>query len=75
MPNGNFSECIFHIFLKAETDGVIILCKLYIVILYLYTMLARVKMWGETKLCSAIRFRKGEVSQCEDGRDARWIFS
>ena len=39
VPNGSFSEHFFHIFLKAESQDVIILCKLYVVYLYLHITL------------------------------------
>ena len=44
MPNGSLSEHSFQIFLKSESREVIILCKLYVVLIYLYIILTRVKV-------------------------------
>ena len=44
MPNGNFSEHFFRIFLKLERREVIILCKLYVANLYLCITLIRVSL-------------------------------
>ena len=34
MANGSLIEHFFHIFLKAESQEVVVLCKLYVVCLY-----------------------------------------
>ena len=36
VPDNSFNEHFLHIFLKAENQEVIILCKLYVVLLYVY---------------------------------------
>ena len=43
VPNASFSERFFHIFLKAESQEVVILCKLHVVFLYVCIILTGVK--------------------------------
>ena len=43
MPNSSLSEHFFHILIKAESQEVIILCKLHVVYLYLRITLTRVQ--------------------------------
>ena len=60
------SKRFFHIFIKAECLEAIILCKLYVVLFYLYIILTRVKIWWETILCCAVRWNKLHTAQRPD---------
>ena len=56
MPNCSLGERFFHIFLKVGSREVIILCKLYVVFLYLYIILTSVKdvMRNQIMLCCSL---------------------
>ena len=67
MSNGSLSEHFLHIFLKVESREFIILCKLYIVFLYLHIILTRVRMHVvETKFCCAVLWTKLHTPQRPD---------
>ena len=69
MPNSSLSDHFYDIFLKAEIQEVIILCKLYVVFLYVCIIPIKVK-----SVQSALSHLQSPPEQMQSQSNYVWLF-